>query len=96
MQKIISPPEYFKRADLFLAYWVSLFDHHLLHFMAIGIANADEINARGFQMQVLQTVRLIEVEDLLPHGIVHADLRGLAQRNGEVAICGVGVDADGS
>ena len=75
---------------------MSLLDHHFLYFNTIGIADADEIHARGIQMEALQAARLVEVEDLLPHGIVHADLRGLAQRNAEVTICGVGVDADGS
>lgn len=74
---------------------LGLFYHHFLHFNAIGIADADEINARGIQMQVLQTVRLIEVEDLLPHGIEHADLRGLAQFNGEVSVGGVGIEGEG-
>ncbi len=42
-------------------------------------------------MEVLQTIHIIHVEDLLSHGIEHADLRGLTQFNGEVTVGGIGV-----
>ena len=92
-RKNISLPESFKQADLFLI--GSLFDNHFLHFHTIGIADADEINARGISMKMLHATHLVEVEDLLSHGIEHADLRGLTQFNSKVTIRWVGVDAKG-
>ena len=76
--------------------WTVLFYDHLLHLNAIGMAHPDEINARRIQMEMLQAVHIVEVEYLLPHQVKHADLRRLAQGEGEIAVRGVGVDGEGS
>ena len=63
-----------------------LFDHHFLHFNAIPVADADEINASLVQVEMLQAVHFAETEDILSHQVEHADLRGLAQFHGEIAV----------
>ena len=83
----ISPPESPSSGlDYVWRIPTGLLHHHFLHFNAVPVADADEINARLVQVEMLQTVHFAETEDILSHQVEHADLRGLAQFHGEIAV----------
>ena len=53
---------------------MGLFYDNFLHFNTILIADKDKVNTYLAQLEMQQAVHLVETEDLLSHGIEHADL----------------------
>ena len=84
-----------KQADCFDFRFTELFHHDFLYLNTIHIADADEINTYLIQMEMLQAVRLIEAEDLLPQSIENADIAFFSKFDVEAATGWVGINGVG-